>query len=78
MTLLQTDVLIYGCALLYIMMAYNLSAVITTGTNKQHFVATKIDFKDILQIQGVPFLTLSLLVSGNLSVSSEDPKHSCK
>jgi len=50
LTLLHTDVLIYGCALFYIMMTYNLPAVITTGTNKRHFVATKIDFKDILQI----------------------------
>jgi len=58
MTLLQADVLIYGCTLFYVMVTYNLSAVITTGTNKHPYVATKIDFKDILQIQEVPVLTL--------------------
>jgi len=57
MTLFQVDVLIYGCALYYVMMTYNLLAVITTGSNNQPFVATKIDFKDTLQIQGVPVRT---------------------
>ena len=58
MTLLQADVLIYGCVLFYVMVTYNLSAVITTGINKYPYVATKTDLKDILQIQSVPVLTL--------------------
>jgi hypothetical protein len=35
----------------YLTLFYNLSAVIATGTNKQHYVATKVDFKNIMQTQ---------------------------